>query len=111
MRILALETSGMSGSAAALEVGKPPIVVPFERTPSGHWQRTSDTHLIAIDQWLAALREGDTVTGPVITKNAARLPPGVLVAPPDLREPNAGVVAELAAEQHAAGRRDDLWTL
>ena len=208
MRVLALETSGMSGSAAALEVGKSPIVVPFEptqrsaralapavrklmseigwspgdvnlvavtagpgsftglrigvttaktlayalgaelvavdtldvlarqapaegsklhtvldahrnelfaamfhRSPHGRWERSRETHLIGVEAWLVALREGDVVTGPVIGKLATRLPSGMSIVPPELREPNAGVVAELAAELHAAGRRDDLWKL
>ena len=60
---------------------------------------------------MASLSAGDFVTGPVTTKLQPRLPIGVALIDAARREPDAGSVAELAAEYFREGRRDDLWKL
>jgi tRNA threonylcarbamoyladenosine biosynthesis protein TsaB len=83
----------------------------FARSASGDWDRMATTHLASIADWLAALRPGDVVTGPVVDKLLPRLPSGVVAVTVEQREPRAATVALLAAELHAAGRRDSLWEL
>jgi tRNA threonylcarbamoyladenosine biosynthesis protein TsaB len=81
------------------------------RREGDKWTRAEPTHLIGVEAWLAALGEGDVVTGPIVGKFAARLPAGVVTVDGLRRQPSAGAVAELAAELYAAGRRNDPWTL
>ncbi len=78
----------------------------FHRDATGRWQRETPSHLIGIDAWLAALQPGDAVIGPVLEKLTPRLPSHVISLPREAWEPDAGTVAELAAELHQAGRRD-----
>lgn len=82
----------------------------FRRDDLG-WKRETPSHLVGIDAWSAALRPGDVVTGPIVERLASRLPSGVDLIDPTQRTPLAGAVAEIAAELHAAGRRDDPWRL
>lgn len=76
-----------------------------------HWARSTPTHLIGVEAWIASLRSGDVVTGPVVAKLQSRLPPEVAVVEASRREPGAGTVAELAAAYYRDGRRDDPWKL
>ena len=83
----------------------------FRRDAAGGWVRNGESRLITVEAWLAALRPGDAVIGPVLSRIAARLPDSIIAASPEAREPHAGTVAELAAEAYAAGRRDDVWQI
>lgn len=83
----------------------------FRNRGDGRWTRTSPTHLAAVDAWLAALQPGDTAIGPVLAKLTSKLPATLQLPSPALCEPSAATVARIAAELHAAGRRDDPWTL
>jgi tRNA threonylcarbamoyladenosine biosynthesis protein TsaB len=60
---------------------------------------------------LAVLEPGDVVTGPLVPRIAARLPPGVLAAPPDLWTPQARLMLGFAGDEWLAGRGDDLFGL
>jgi tRNA threonylcarbamoyladenosine biosynthesis protein TsaB len=82
----------------------------FERN-GDRWRRTEETHLVGVDAWLASLAEGDVITGPVVVRLQSRSPSGVIAIDASLREPNAGAVAQLAADTYRAGRRDDPWNL
>jgi tRNA threonylcarbamoyladenosine biosynthesis protein TsaB len=75
------------------------------------WRRETPSHLIGVDAWLATLAAGDVVTGPIVDRLASCLPQFVVAADETRRVACAGTVAELAAELHAGGRRDDPWTL
>jgi tRNA threonylcarbamoyladenosine biosynthesis protein TsaB len=83
----------------------------FRRDAAGSWIRNGESRLITVEAWLAALRPGDAVIGPVLGRLSARLPDSIVVASSDACEPHAGTVAELAAEAYAAGRRDDIWQI
>ena len=83
----------------------------FRRDAAGGWVRNGESRLITVETWLAALRPGDAVIGPVLGRLSARLPDSIVVASPEVCEPHAGTVAELAAEAYAAGRRDDVWQI
>lgn len=82
----------------------------YQRNDSG-WARSTPTHLVGSEAWLASLKSGDTVTGPVVSKLQSQLPSGVTLIETSLREPNAGAVAQLAAGYYRDGRRDDPWKL
>jgi tRNA threonylcarbamoyladenosine biosynthesis protein TsaB len=77
---------------------------PFWRLREGPVLRTEA-------EFLAALRPGDVVTGPVLTKLASQLPPGVRAADRELWQPQARVMLGLAARDAQAGRRDDVFKL
>lgn len=83
----------------------------FRNSGDGRWMRTTPTRLVGAAAWIAGLRSGDAATGPIVEKLAARFAVEVVLPPPAMREPSAGTVAKIAAELHAAGRRDDPWTL
>lgn len=57
--------------------------------------------IIAEDAWLARLKPGDLVTGPVLSRLRDRLPEGVLVADESTWSPRAETVAELAMQSDA----------
>lgn len=65
------------------------------------------TEILGIDAWLARLAPGETVAGPPLSKLAARLPEGVLVADEPQWSPAAGAVARLAIELHRRGAAVD----
>jgi tRNA threonylcarbamoyladenosine biosynthesis protein TsaB len=69
------------------------------------------TQIIPQDEWLAALRPGERVTGPALRSLTPRLPPGVLAVPEELWQPTAAAVGSLAWQLYQAGRRDDVWQL
>ncbi len=52
-----------------------------------------------------------SVTGPMLSRIASRIPANVHMLGGGTRRPRAGSVARLAYRQHRAGRRDDLWRL
>lgn len=83
----------------------------FRRCDSGELVPQGGSELIDLDTWLASLRPGVCVTGPMLSRIAERLPPGVSTLPAELWRPMAAGVARLAWRQHQAGRRDDLWRL
>jgi tRNA threonylcarbamoyladenosine biosynthesis protein TsaB len=78
---------------------------------SGIWRVDGPWHLPTVDDWIAALAPGDLVTGPIVGRLAPRLPAGVRLVDERIWAPDAANVAQIAAELHAAGRRDDLWKL
>jgi tRNA threonylcarbamoyladenosine biosynthesis protein TsaB len=69
------------------------------------------THIADSGQWLGQLSAGDRVTGPVLAQLADRLSEGVRPVAPEFWSPRAAFVGRLAIAQHAAGRRDDVWSL
>jgi tRNA threonylcarbamoyladenosine biosynthesis protein TsaB len=83
----------------------------FSRSADGWFHPIGPQRLLPIDLWLAELRPGMAVTGPILKKLQSRLPPDITVLDERLWHPRAAQVAQLAARDHTAGRRDDLWTL
>jgi tRNA threonylcarbamoyladenosine biosynthesis protein TsaB len=67
--------------------------------------------IIPQEAWLTGLRPGDRVIGPALKRLASRLPAGIEVLSPELWEPTAKSVGELAWKKYLAGHRDDAWTL
>jgi tRNA threonylcarbamoyladenosine biosynthesis protein TsaB len=66
--------------------------------------------ILPADAWLKSLAAVDVVTGSGLTRWKDKLPPGVIVAPNQYFAIDAVTVGRLALREHAAGRRDDLWT-
>lgn len=87
----------------------------WQRSPTGDWRETAAAELLDVDRWIASLSPGDVVVGPALGSGRPRLadglPSGVVVLPETCWTPTAATVARLAWRDHAAGRRDSLWTL
>jgi tRNA threonylcarbamoyladenosine biosynthesis protein TsaB len=66
--------------------------------------------ILSVDTWLSSLQAGDVVTGSGLARYKDKLPEGVTMAPENLHYPSAVTVGRLALREHAAGRRDKLWT-
>ncbi len=83
----------------------------FRRGEDGWFHPAGSATLVDVDAWLDGLPAGACVTGPILRKVADRAPRHVTVLDPQYWAPTAGAVARLAARLHAAGQRDDVWTL
>jgi tRNA threonylcarbamoyladenosine biosynthesis protein TsaB len=83
----------------------------FRRGDDGSFQPLDEPQLVQAEAWLHGLPRGTVVSGPVLGKLAGRIPPGIRVLGPECGTPTAAAIGRLAARHHAAGRRDDLWTL
>jgi tRNA threonylcarbamoyladenosine biosynthesis protein TsaB len=73
--------------------------------------RVAPDVIISAEAWLESLPTRSLVTGTGLDKILERMPAGVIVAPPPLREPRAATVGRLAWREYQGGRRDDLWKL
>jgi tRNA threonylcarbamoyladenosine biosynthesis protein TsaB len=83
----------------------------FVRHPDGGLRPMGVERLVDVESWLAELPPGMAVSGPGLAQLVDRLPGHVAVVDPSAWPPRAAVVAQLAARDYAAGRRDDLWQL
>jgi tRNA threonylcarbamoyladenosine biosynthesis protein TsaB len=77
----------------------------------GDLTRLEPDRLVPAEEWLSGLRPGTVVTGAGLARPLDRLPAGVVATTPDVWEPSAAVVGQLAWREFQAGRRDDLWKL
>jgi tRNA threonylcarbamoyladenosine biosynthesis protein TsaB len=87
------------------------VIGSFSRSEDGWFRPSGPQRLMPIDRWLAELRPGIAVTGPILKKLQSRIPSGIMILEEPLWHPRAAQVARLAERDHAAGRRDDIWTL
>jgi tRNA threonylcarbamoyladenosine biosynthesis protein TsaB len=85
---------------------RPDIATALNRRP-----QAASPQIMPIDAWLASLKPGDVVIGPVLSKLREHLPPEVQIAPESCWTPMAGSVGRIAARLYAAGERGDLWRL
>jgi tRNA threonylcarbamoyladenosine biosynthesis protein TsaB len=83
----------------------------FRRGADGWFDSVGAETLLSADEWLAGLPTGIAVTGPILAKHLDRLPPGVQTLASACWRPTAVNAGRLAIRLHAAGRRDDLWSL
>ncbi len=83
----------------------------FHRRGDGVIQPTGPSKLVALDDWLGGLEAGTAIAGPILRKCAQRVPDHLVVLDESYWAPRAATVARLAARDHAAGRRDDIWSL
>lgn len=77
----------------------------------GCWNRTTATHIIRQEDWLAALRPGERLTGPALRRLRDRLPADVELVAESYWLPRASAVGQLGWRDVRAGRRDDVWSL
>ncbi len=102
----------VSALSAAVDAQRGEVVArSFQRGPDGWFEPAGAAELVTADTWMDGLAAGSVVTGPVLRKLAGRVPDHLTVLAPQYWAPTAAAVARLAARHHAAGRRDDLWTL
>jgi tRNA threonylcarbamoyladenosine biosynthesis protein TsaB len=87
------------------------VVGSFALADDGWFRPTGLQRLLSIDRWLSELQPRMAVNGPILKKLQSRIPSGITVLEERMWHPRAAQVARLAARDHAAGRRDDLWTL
>lgn len=66
-----------------------------------------ETRVLTLNDWLAELRPGDAVTGPVLTKLRKRLPSDLAVVAEELWAPTAHAVGELGWRRFLAGQLKD----
>jgi tRNA threonylcarbamoyladenosine biosynthesis protein TsaB len=98
--------------SAAVDAHRGEVVArAFQRDAEGWFRPTGEAALLKIDPWLGGLAAGAVVTGPVLRKLVDRVPARLTLLDPQYWSPTAAAVAHLAARLHAAGRRDDLWSL
>jgi len=98
--------------SAAVDAHRGEVVAQeFQRDAEGWPQPTGEAELLKVDAWLGGLAAGAVVTGPVLRKLVDRVPAHLTLLDPQYWSPTAAAVARLAARLHAAGRRDDLWSL
>lgn len=67
--------------------------------------------IVSVDAWIASLKPGDFVAGPVLSKFRHSLPNGVTVLQEQFWHPRAGTVALLGADAFSQGRETDFWRL
>jgi tRNA threonylcarbamoyladenosine biosynthesis protein TsaB len=70
-----------------------------------------DVSIVDEDVWLAQLKAGGLVIGPVLRRLSARLPDGVVAVEDRLWEPMAATVGQVAWQKYSRGKRDDVWQL
>jgi len=98
--------------SAAVDAHRGEVVTQaFQRDAEGWLRPSGDAELLKVDAWLGGLAAGAVVTGPVLHKLADRVPAHLTLLDPQYWSPTAAAVARLAARLHAAGRRDDFWSL
>jgi tRNA threonylcarbamoyladenosine biosynthesis protein TsaB len=83
----------------------------FRRNAEGWFEPLERPQLVEIDAWLRGLPAGAAVTGPVLRKLVERVPEGIRILAPQYWPATAAATGRLAVRFHAAGRRDNLWTL
>ena len=81
------------------------------RDEDGLMQLRGATEIVDAEAWLASLKPGQVVAGPVLDKLKPRLPEGVVALPEQYWHPRAAGVAALAWRRYQAGQRDDVWQL
>lgn len=70
-----------------------------------------EIYILDNDTWIQSLTPETTASGLALEKLATRLPPNINTTPQASWTPRAATVAQLAAKQYNAGRRDDMWKL
>lgn len=119
--ILGVDTLEVIAAGASAEVQRLSVAVDaqrgqvvartFQRGQDGWFQPAGSAALVDIDQWLDSLAPGVCLTGPVLQKMADRVPGHLTMLDARYWAPSAAAVARLASRLHAAGRRDDVWSL
>ncbi len=87
------------------------FVADFTRGPDGQLAGQETTRVVVADDWLCSLEPGAIVTGPALSKLRDRLPSGATALDAALWNPTAAAVGQLAWQEYAAGRRDDVFEL
>lgn len=87
------------------------VFVAHFRAPNGQWAETTPTQIMGNQEWIKRLTPDTTVTGPALKGLLPHLPSGVQALAEELWIPRAATLAEIAAGDFLAGRRDDLWKL
>jgi len=104
-----------SGTAAVLwtfmDAQRSQLFTARHRLVEQSYQLDRETHIDDIDAWLAMVRPGEAVSGPVLGRLIDRLPTGVHLEASSRWAPTAQQVGLLAWERYQAGQRQDLWQL
>ncbi|MBN2022841.1 MAG: tRNA (adenosine(37)-N6)-threonylcarbamoyltransferase complex dimerization subunit type 1 TsaB [Pirellulales bacterium] len=87
------------------------VVGSFRRNRQGWFEPAAPQRLVDLAEWAAALPAGSVLSGPFLERLTQGLPAGVQALPKELWPPTAAHVGRLAWRHHAAGRRDNPWSL
>jgi len=87
------------------------FVAKFSASPEGKLFTECPTAIVATDEWLARLGQGDRVIGPALQRLASRLSAGVIAEPDNVWQPMATAVGQVAWQAYQSGRRDDVWKM
>jgi len=109
LEVIALQApEGWKCLKVALDAGRGQVfTAEFSRDARGELTTVAPSDIVEVVDWLAGLRSGDVVTGPMVDKLADELPPSVTAVDPTYRVPTATAVAQLAWRKYLAGQRDD----
>ncbi len=77
----------------------------------GQWRALTAVEIIDLQAWKDGLTPSALVTGPGLETYAEVATAGVIVAPPDLWDPSAVSVGQLAYARYKSGQLDDARTL
>jgi len=85
----------------------------YKRDEQGAMRPDGEERLVDWDVFLAELPVDVPLSGPILQRKAKHLAddPAIRLLDPAYWGPTAQTVGELAYEQYAAGRRDDVWTI
>lgn len=78
---------------------------------AGSLQPCGEPEILPVTAWLTQLTPETLVTGPGLKKAQASLPEGTTALPPELWQPQACTVGQLANELYQQGQRSDIWSL
>ena len=79
--------------------------------PGAAWQQARPSEIVDCVRWVAGLKDGDAVAGPLAIKLADRLPPGVRIITSAPASPHATAVGQLGWQLYQQGQRDDPFQL
>lgn len=83
----------------------------YIRRADGTIQRCSEVQIVDNSQWLANLVRDRWITGSGLQRLESQLPKNIHVVDPNYWKPTAATVGQLANQDYAEGRRDDLWKI
>lgn len=107
---------GCGKVVAAMDAQRGDVITRTYALRDGRRVPCDEMRLVAFDAWLAGLAEMSAVeeiavTGPILAKKQAFLPPGAVCVPEECRRISPVVVGRMARERFLAGQSDSIWDL
>jgi tRNA threonylcarbamoyladenosine biosynthesis protein TsaB len=110
--VIARQSSGVAATLwTIMDAQRSQLFTARHRLGNGSYHVDRDPLIEDIDAWLATVRPGEWVSGPVLGRIVERLADGVCVEESSSWAPTAQQVGLLAWERYLAGQRQDMWQL